>query len=144
MRKLKNLKHFKRKLRSFLLQHIFYPVDEYMYNYLVKYNALFALSQIFGKRTCFYNKRSKWRSTELQELIEGNLVSLLQAYVRRHFTGFVISKEYKQICCRGSSTGIYREASLQAILQACADRESLIDIQVYQEMFIENFLQSYI
>jgi hypothetical protein len=42
--KLKKLKHFKRKLRSFLLQHIFYSVEEYMYNYLVKYNALFAQS----------------------------------------------------------------------------------------------------
>jgi len=34
-----------------------------MYNYLVKYSALFALSYVFGKTTCLYIECSKWRST---------------------------------------------------------------------------------
>jgi len=34
---------------SFLLQHTFHYVEEYMCNYLVEYNAVFALLYVFRK-----------------------------------------------------------------------------------------------
>jgi len=60
-----------------------------MYNYLVEYNALFALLYMFRKVSCFYNECSNWSLIELQEFIEGNLLSLLLMYVKRNFKGFI-------------------------------------------------------
>ena len=54
--------HFKRKMRSYLLPHTFYSIEKYMYNCLVKYNALFALLYVFEKMTCSYSECSIQRS----------------------------------------------------------------------------------
>jgi len=54
----------KKETSSFLLQHSFHSV-EYMYNYLVEYNAVFALLYVFRNISFFYSERSNWRSVEL-------------------------------------------------------------------------------
>jgi len=37
--KVEKIEQFRRKLTAFLLQHIFYSIDEYLSYYLVKYSA---------------------------------------------------------------------------------------------------------
>jgi hypothetical protein len=43
----------------------FYSIEEYMYNYLVEYNVLFALLYVFRKISCLYGECSDWNSIEL-------------------------------------------------------------------------------
>jgi len=49
-----------------------------MYNYLVEYNAVFALLYVFRNINFLYSECGNWRSVELLEFIEGNFLSLFQ------------------------------------------------------------------
>ena len=47
------------------MQHTFHSVEEYMYNYLVEYYALFALFYVFRKISFFYSECGNWSSVEI-------------------------------------------------------------------------------